>query len=123
MKTILVADDDPVMVKLFEYNFARAGYRVVVCREGLCVREKTLESKPDLAILDVMLPGRTGLELIRDFKSDPALCNIPVVVVTSQGKGSTQEELLSAGAANVFTKPFSPTILIARIQQLLAGTA
>jgi DNA-binding response OmpR family regulator len=119
MKKVLIADDDPVMVKLMEFTLRRAGFASLVCREGLSVVERVRADQPDLLILDVMLPGRTGLELLRDLKSDPATANLPVVIVTSQGKNSTQDELLGAGALNVFTKPFSPTILIARLRQLL----
>jgi len=119
MKTILIADDDPVMVKLMEFNLRRAGYGTLVCREGLSVGERVRAERPDLILLDVMLPGRSGLELLRDFQGDPALAKLPVVVVTSQGKDSTQGELLAVGARQVFTKPFSPTILIACVSQLL----
>jgi len=119
MKTILIADDDPVMVKLLEFTLQRAGFGVLVCREGLSVMARVREGRPDLIVLDVMLPGRSGLELLRDCKDDAELAKLPVVVVTSQGKNSTQDELLAAGALNVFTKPFSPTMLIARLRELL----
>ncbi len=123
MKTILIADDDPMMVKLIEFNLRRAGYAVVICREGLSVCAKARAEQPDMAILDVMLPGRTGLELLRDFKADAVLAEIPVVIVTSEGKGSTQDELLMAGALNVYTKPFSPTLLMERVRQLIGEPA
>lgn len=119
MKTILIADDDPMMVKLLEFNLRRSGYATVICRDGLSVCEKARASKPDLAILDVMMPGRTGLELISDFKADQALATLPVLVVTSEGKSSTEASLLAAGALNVYTKPFSPTMLLDRVRQLL----
>ncbi len=119
MKTILIADDDPVMVKLLEFTLQRAGFGVLVCREGLSVMARVREGRPDLIVLDVMLPGRSGLELLRDFQDDAELATLPVVVVTSQGKNSTQDELLAAGARNVFTKPFSPSMLIARLRELL----
>jgi len=119
MKTILIADDDPMMVKLLEFNLRRAGYAIAICREGLSVCDKARSEHPDLAILDVMLPGRTGLELLRDFKGDGGLAGIPVLIVTSEGKGSTQDELLAAGALQVYTKPFSPTLLMERVRQLL----
>ena len=119
MKTILIADDDPVMVKLLEFNLKRAGYRVEICREGLSVAAKAHDVSPNLAIFDLMLPGRSGLELIKDFKDHDELVTIPIIVVTGQGKGSTRHELLDAGANTVFTKPFSPTILINSISELL----
>ncbi len=108
-----------MMVKLLEFNLRRSGYAVVVCREGLSVCERLRVERPQMAILDVMLPGRTGLELLRDFKADPELSKLPVVIVTSEGKGSTQDDLLAAGALNVYTKPFSPTMLMERVRQLI----
>jgi len=122
MKKILIADDDPMMVKLLEFNLRRAGYTVVICREGLSVCACAQAEHPDLAILDVMLPGRTGLELLQDFHAEPALASLPVVIVTSEGKSSTQDDLLAAGARNVYTKPFSPTMLLERVRQLLGET-
>lgn len=119
MKTILIADDDPVMVKLLEFNLKRANYRVVICREGLSVMPMAEEAQPDLVIFDLMLPGRSGLELIVDFKASPELATIPIIVVTGQGRGSTKDELLAAGADTVFTKPFSPTILMNNIGELM----
>jgi len=119
MKKILIADDDPMMVKLLEFNLRRAGFDLIVCREGSTVLARAQAELPDLIILDVMLPGRTGLELVGDLKADPVLAGLPVLIVTSEGKSSTLDSLLAAGAANVYTKPFSPTMLIDRVRQLL----
>lgn len=119
MKCILIAEDDAIMVRLFQHHLHRNNYRTAVCREGTTVREKAEASNPDLVILDLMLPGKSGLELIGDFKGDPVLASIPLVVVTGQGKETIRDELLAAGASNVFTKPFSPTSLLACIDSLI----
>ena len=119
MKKILVADDDAIMVRLLDINLRRAGYSPVVCREGLSVVSKAQQHKPLLAVIDLMLPGKSGLELINEFKADPSLREIPLIVVTGQGKGSTKNQLLEAGASSVYTKPFSPRALIDRIKSLL----
>lgn len=119
MRTILIADDDPVMVKLLEFNLKRGGFRLVQCRDGSSVAVQARHNQPALAIFDYMLPGRSGLELIEDFRADATLKTIPIIIVTGQGKGSTRDELLAAGADEVFTKPFSPTELLNRIEQLL----
>ena len=121
MSKILIADDDPVMVKLFEFNLKRKGFELVLCREGHSVAAQAKATQPQLAIFDYMLPGRSGLELIQDFRRDEALQHLPIIVVTGQGKGSTRQDLLAAGANEVFTKPFSPTVLLARIRELLQG--
>jgi DNA-binding response OmpR family regulator len=121
MKCILIAEDDAVMVRLLQHHFHKFSYRTVVCREGSSVQGKMESVRPDLAILDLMLPGRSGFDLISDFKGDPDLEGIPLVVVTGQGKGTIRDELLAAGAAEVFTKPFSPTALLARIERLIGS--
>ncbi len=118
--TILIADDDPVMIKLFEFNLGKAGYKTVACREGSSVLSSTLESHPDMVIFDLVLPGRSGLELIKDFRSHAKLAAMPIIVVTAQGRGSTKDALLAAGADCVFTKPFSPSLLLAKVEELLA---
>lgn len=122
MSKILIADDDPVMLKLFEFNLKKQGFKVAACSEGNSVPVKARADIPDLAILDYLLPGKSGLELIQEFKADPDLSQIPILVVTGQGKGSTKEELLAAGAEKVFTKPFSPTMLINEVKSLLKTT-
>lgn len=120
MAKILIADDDPVMVKLFEFSFRKAGHELIVCREGMSVPERARAESPDVAIFDLMLPGLSGLELIRLFKGEDGLRDIPILVVTGQGRDSTRDELQEAGAASVFTKPFSPSVLLARIEELNA---
>ncbi len=121
-KHILVADDDAVMVRLLEFNLKKAGFTYTTCRDGLSIENNVRTTKPDLAIIDFMLPGKTGLEVIKEFKADPELVKIPIVVVTGQGKGSKKTELLDAGASNVFTKPFSPTALMEYVRSLLGKT-
>jgi DNA-binding response OmpR family regulator len=119
MKLILIADDDLMMAKLLDFNLRRAGFSTVVCHDGASVCARAKAEHPSLAILDVRLPGRTGLELLHDFKADAELSALPVVICTSEGKSSTQDELLAAGALQVFTKPFSPTMLISYVRQVL----
>lgn len=123
MKKILIAEDDPVMVKLLELNLKTAGFDVIICREGLCVQTRTIQENPDLVIFDLLLPGKTGLELIQSFKKDQALSHLPIIVVTGQGRESTHDELIKAGANQVYTKPFSPKKLISAITELLNSTS
>ncbi len=123
MKNVLIADDDAVMVRLLELTMRKSGFSVTICRDGPSVLQRVFDRKPDLGIIDLMLPGMSGLELIREFKSDSSLRDIPLIVVTGQGKGSTKSELLRVGAVSVFTKPFSPTALTSRVRELLSDAA
>ena len=119
MKNVLIAEDDAVMVRLLEYTLKKSGFNTIICRDGSSVFSRISARKPDLGIIDLMLPGKSGQELIREFKADSELARVPLIVVTGQGKGSTKDELLAAGAVSVFTKPFSPTALMARVSELL----
>ena len=123
MKKILIVDDDPVSVKLIEFTLVKKGYTVIVCREGNCVIETAEKELPELAILDLNLPGRTGYELMEDFKSHSKLSSIPIIFITEQGRNSTEETLINAGAKKVYTKPFSPKKLINDIESLFCKTS
>lgn len=120
MKRILIAEDDPVMSKLIEFNLKREGYQVIICRDGPAVMRTVKETAPDLALLDLNLPGMTGLELSQAFEADPLLREIPRMVVTAQGKDAVFDELYAAGVKKVFTKPFSPSALAGAIREQLA---
>ena len=120
MPTILVADDDPIMIKLYELNLKKAGYRVLSCTDGDRVLEIIKTETPDVAVLDYILPKKTGLELLSAFRLNPKWQNLPLIIITAQGKESTKNELLQAGATHVFTKPFSPTALLQSIKTSLS---
>lgn len=119
MKKILIAEDDPVMSKLFEFNLKRAGYLVISCADGESVLETVKDNRPDLALFDLNLPGISGLELSEHFQADESLASIPRIVVTAQGKDSVFEDLYASGIRKVFTKPFSPSTLTEAIEELL----
>lgn len=121
MHTILIADDDPVMIKLLEFSLRRQGYAVLICHDGLSVQSRARQTPPDLAIFDLMLPGLSGQQLIRDFQADPELRRIPIIVVTGQGGDRPLDSLIKDGAVEVFTKPFSPSLLMSRIASIIAG--
>lgn len=118
-KKILIADDDPVMIKLLEYNLKKNNFDVASCVEGSGVKAKADAEKPHLAILDYILPGKTGLEIIEELRSDKNFTSLPIVVVTQRGETEIREKLLAAGAYAVFTKPYSHLELIGVINQLL----
>ncbi len=119
MKRILVADDDVVMIRLYQIHLARGGFETLVFKDGLEVVPGARAAIPDLAILDYLLPGKSGLDIIRSFKTDEALADIPIIVVTGQGKIHLKGSLLEAGADEVYTKPFSPSLLVKKINELL----
>lgn len=119
MTRVLIAEDDPVMTRLLQFNLQRAGFEVVACADGFEVEARARAVKPAVALFDFNLPGKTGLELARAFQGDAQLCRIPLVVVTGQGKDAVFRELLAEGVQEVFTKPYSPTVLVETVRRLV----
>lgn len=109
MKTILIIDDDPSIGNLEEEVLGQAGYAVLRAYSGTEALLLLKEARPDLILLDLMLPGLSGEELL------PRLSAIPVIVVSAKSAVSDKVELLSGGAADYITKPFDTAELLARI--------
>lgn len=118
MKRILIADDDRVMVRLYQLHLGRQGYSLNIFENGEEVLQVLDGLDFDLAILDYMLPGVSGLELIQRIRTNPLTKDCPIVIITGQGRASLKDELKEAGANVVFTKPFSPVQLLKTIESL-----
>lgn len=118
---ILIAEDDVLMIKILEFIIKKEGYQVTSCKDGLSAIEKIPVLIPDLIITDIMLPFRSGLEIISYSKEH--FENIPVIVVSSLGEEeSTVVEAFNLGADDFVSKPFNPTELLLRVKRLFAKT-
>ena len=117
--TILVVDDEQDIQELVEYNLAKAGYEVSCVGSGEAALQAARTTPPDLIVLDLMLPGLDGLDCCRVLRSDPTTRNIPIVMLTAKGEDSDVVAGLELGADDYVTKPFSPRVLIARVQAVL----
>ena len=118
-KKILVVDDDPDILTLVRYNLEKEGFKISTVESGEEAIEKARKIKPDLLILDLMLPGMDGLEVCRLLKSDAAVKHIPVMMLTAKGEETDIVVGLELGADDYLTKPFSPKVLAARVRALL----
>ena len=118
-ETILVVEDDPDIVDLVRYNLEREGYRTLVARDGEKGVQEALRSKPDLVVLDLMLPGIDGLEVLGRIRAREEVQSIPVLVLTAKGEEADVVVGLEIGADDYLTKPFSPRELVARIRAVL----
>lgn len=116
---ILVVDDVPANVKLLEAKLSAEYYDVVTARNGFEAIEKAREHKPDLILLDVMMPGMDGFEACRQMKQDMSISHIPVVMVTALSEVSDRVKGLEAGADDFITKPINDTALFARVRSLV----
>jgi len=119
---ILVADDEVYMLRLLEMTFKKGGYEVVSCRDGQEALTTAATARPQLIVLDVMMPGLDGLGALKQLKENPATKDIPVVVLSAKGHALTRVEAELAGAAMFLAKPFSPNQLLGEVRKILGQT-
>ncbi|MHB1535202.1 MAG: response regulator transcription factor [Acidimicrobiales bacterium] len=117
--TILVVDDDPVIVKLLEVNFEMEGYRVFSAADGAAGIEAARRLRPDVIVLDVMMPVMDGMEAARRLRADPDTARVPILLLSA--KAQAPDVLAGLEVADGYvTKPFEPLELLDRVAQLLA---
>lgn len=119
---ILAADDEPDLRELIEYNLTQRGHTVTTTSNGLSAIELIESSKPDIVLLDVMMPGLTGIQVAQRLRANPGTASIPIIMLTAKAQEAHELEGLNAGADDYITKPFSMDILIARIHSLTRRT-
>ena len=117
--TLLVIEDDPDIVELLRYNLEREGFRVLVATDGEHGLADAARNRPDLVLLDLMLPGLDGLEVCRRLRVQEPTRGIPVLMLTAKGEETDVVIGLEMGADDYLTKPFSPRELLARVRALL----
>jgi DNA-binding response OmpR family regulator len=117
---ILVADDDVDIRELVEFKLSTMGHEVVAVGDGAAAIDVCMAEKPDLAVLDVMMPGVSGLDAIRAIRAEPSLADLPVILLTARAQESDVETGFDSGADDYITKPFSPRELASRVQALLS---
>ncbi len=118
-ETILVAEDQPHIRALIQYKLKNSGYKVVAVGDGQEAMAKALEIKPDLILLDVMMPLMTGFEVLAALRQDTRAKDIPILLVTAQSSEDEVLKGLEMGADDYITKPFSPNELAARVKTVL----
>jgi CheY-like chemotaxis protein len=119
MRTVLIADDEPSMRLLVHATIESEDYTVIEAVDGAEAWAMIKQHKPALVLLDVQMPGQTGLELLHLVKSDPDLIATRVILLTSKAQESDVEKGLIAGADFYLTKPFSPLDLLTRVDEAL----
>ncbi len=118
---ILVVDDEPHIRRVLTAVLTGFGYDVSTANDGLQGLEVLKEAEVDLVILDFMMPGANGLEILAKIRSDPVRSKTPVIILTAKGQDTDREAALAGGADDFLTKPFSPKKLLARIQEIIDG--
>lgn len=117
---ILVCDDDPLLVQLVEFRLRAKDFEVETAADGEEALATIRNNPPDLVVLDAMMPGIDGFELLVRIKEDDQLAKIPVVMLTARKGEKDIVSALERGAADYLVKPFIPDELLARIQRILA---
>jgi two-component system, OmpR family, alkaline phosphatase synthesis response regulator PhoP len=118
-KKILIADDEPNIVTALEFLLQRNGYEVVIARNGGAALKLVEEHKPDLVLLDVMMPVRSGYEVCQRMRERADWRHIKIIMLTAKGRDVEMSKGLSIGADLYITKPFSTQELVAKINGLL----
>jgi two-component system phosphate regulon response regulator PhoB len=118
-KRILVADDEVDVLNLVASNLKSAGYNVLRAEDGHSALDQARDSLPSLIVLDLMLPGITGLEVCKLLKADPATKAIPIVMLTAKAEEIDRILGLELGADDYITKPFSPRELVLRVKSVM----
>jgi two-component system, OmpR family, alkaline phosphatase synthesis response regulator PhoP len=122
-ETVLLVDDEEDILELLRYNLSREGYRTILAASGEEALKRAESDKPDLIVLDLMLPGKDGLEITKILRHHPATARVPIIMLTAKGEEADVVTGLELGADDYITKPFSPRILLARIKAILRRKA
>jgi len=117
--TVLVIDDDPVILELLRVNFEIEGFEVICARDGEEGMQRAREARPDVVISDIMMPRRDGLQLLSDLKADPVTQHLPVILLSAKAQRSEVQHGLDLGADDYITKPFDPLELIDRLNAVM----
>ena len=116
---ILVVEDESALVEILRYNLEKEGFGVAAAADGEAALEAIADHKPDLLILDWMLPHVSGLEICRQLRRKPETRDLPIIMLTARGEEADRVRGLEVGADDYVAKPFSPSELIARVRAVL----
>jgi DNA-binding response OmpR family regulator len=118
-RVVLIADDDPDILGLVAFKVRKAGFTVETATDGIAALELAKRTSPDLAVLDVSMPGLTGLEVCHAMRANQRTVGVPVLLLTARAQEADIEKGFDVGANDYMVKPFSPRELVARIEAIL----
>ena len=117
-KKILIADDEPDILEIIQYNLNAEGYEVITAKNGEEAIELAKFQQPDLIILDIMMPGKNGIEVCNILRLEPAFENTLIIFLTALSDEGTEVKGLETGADDYITKPVSPKVLVSKVNAL-----
>ena len=119
---ILIIEDERDIADLIRFNLERAGYETTMAYDGVTGEELALKERPDLVILDLMLPGKDGYSVFKELRRDNRTSHTPVLILTARAQTEDRIKGLEAGADDYLTKPFSPKELVLRVNAIMRRT-
>jgi|KBSMisStaDraftv2_1062788.scaffolds.fasta_scaffold2873948_1 DNA-binding response OmpR family regulator len=120
---IVIADDEPNLVIPLEYMLKREGYEVTIARDGQEALDAIARVRPQLVLLDVMMPRKSGFDVCQALRADEANRELRILLLTAKGRDDDVAKGLALGADAYVIKPFSPKELVAKVRELLEGAA
>lgn len=120
-KKVLIADDEQNIVISLEFLMKREGFEVAIANDGEEAVQRIRADQPDLVLLDVMMPKKSGFEVCQEIKADPALASVRILMLTAKGRDTEVAKGLALGADAYMTKPFSTKELVEKVRSLLEG--
>lgn len=120
---VLLVEDEENIVEAIRFLLTRDGWQVEAHANGTTAVDRMRDRCPDLVILDLMLPGKSGLEILYEIRAEPGFADLPVLMLTARGKESDRDLAEQAGASLFMTKPFSNAEVLEAVRALMAGQA
>jgi DNA-binding response OmpR family regulator len=117
-RRVLLIEDEPNIIEAISFILSRDGWTVHTHTDGVTAMDKIARTPPDLIILDVMLPGRSGYDILRDLRANPATADLPVMMLTARGQTKDRELAERLGVTRFMTKPFSNAEVIENVRAL-----
>jgi len=121
-RRVLLIEDEPNIIEAISFILSRDGWTVHTHEDGTTAMDKVRATPPDLIVLDVMLPGRSGFDILRDIRSDAKFVNLPVMMLTARGQAKDRDLALRLGANHFMTKPFSNQDVKDYVRKLMEET-
>ncbi|MBP1804540.1 response regulator transcription factor [Rubellimicrobium aerolatum] len=120
-RRVLLIEDEPNIIEALSFILTRDGWTVHTHADGLTAAARVKAGSPEVVVLDAMLPGRSGFDILRDLRADPATAQVPVLMLTARGQEKDRELALRLGATEFMTKPFANAEVVAEVRRLAGG--
>lgn len=117
-KTVLLIEDEPNIIEAIRFLLKREGWRVETISDGTTAVQEVRQRRPDLVILDVMLPGKSGYDILRELRQEFSADDLPVLMLTARGQSKDRDTAKQAGVNRFMTKPFSNSEMIEAVRAL-----